>query len=131
MAGTWFSLCGVGLLCAFSALLLRTKSGELALLLRVGGFVLMAGVLVLSMREPLAEIGGLVEGQEISEAVTVMLKALGIALVCGVCGDICRDCGEGSIATCVETAGNLMILSLSLPVIREILDVAAELLSME
>lgn len=131
MTGTWFSLCGVGLLCAFSALLLRTKSGELALLLRVGGLVLMTGILVLSMREPLRELHGLVEGQEISEAVTVMLKALGIALVCGVCGDICRDCGEGSIATCVESAGNLMILSLSLPMIREILTVVAELLSME
>ena len=127
----WFSLCGVGLLCAFSALLLRTKSGELALLLRVGGLALMTGVLVLSMREPLSELRGLVEGQAISDAVTVMLKALGIALVCGICGDICRDCGEGSIATCVETAGNLMILSISLPVIREILDVVAELLSME
>ena len=100
-------------------------------MLRVGGLVLMTGILVLSMREPLRELHGLVEGQEISEAVTVMLKALGIALVCGVCGDICRDCGEGSIATCVESAGNLMILSLSLPMIREILTVVAELLSME
>ncbi len=92
---------------------------------------MLTGILVLSVREPLAELRGIVEEHAISDYVAVMLKALGIAVVCGTCGDICRDCGEASIASCVETAGNLVILSLSLPLIREILDVAAELLSME
>ena len=131
MTGEWISICGVGLLCAFSALLLRSKSGELAALLRVGGLVLLTGILVLSMREPLDDLRALVAEHAISEYVTVMLKALGIAIVCGVCGDICRDCGEGSIASCVEMAGNLLILSLSFPLIREILDVASALLAME
>ena len=125
------SVCGIGLLCALSTLLLRTRSGEVALLLRIGGLVLLTGALVVSVREPLSELRAIIEGEGLGKYVTVMLKALGIAVLCGTCGDICRDCGEGSIATGVETAGNLMILSLSLPLIREILGVAAELLSME
>ena len=52
----------------------------------------------------------------------VMLKATGIAFVGCVASSVCRDSGEGGIATTVETVCKLEIIILCLPVIDMILD---------
>lgn len=121
-------ICGLGILCAIAALLLRVKNGEIAALLRIGGLVLMTGVLLLSVREPLSEIQGILASSAFSTYITILLKAIGIAVLCAVCAGICRDCGEENIATCVEMAGNVLILSLCIPIMRDILEQASSLM---
>ncbi len=130
MATQLLPICGLGVLCAFCALILRGRQGELAVLLRVGGLVLMMGILLLSVRDSLGEMEGILSSSALSTYTGVMLKAIGIAVLCTVCGDICRDCGEGSIASCVEIAGNMLILSLCIPILREILGYASSLLAL-
>ena len=53
---------------------------------------------------------------------TVILKALGIALLSQITADVCRDCGSASIASKVEFAAKLLILSLCIPVLKTLLD---------
>ena len=124
-------ICGIAILCAVSALLLRVKSGEFATLLRVAGILLIVGMILWMAEDVLGSFDDVLDAGALGEYALVMLKAIGIALLCSTCGNICRDCGESTIASGVEIAGNLMILSLCLPLIREILGYAAELLSME
>lgn len=90
----------------------------------------MTGILLLSVRDTLGDMEGLFSSSALASYVSVMLKALGIAFLCSLCGDICRDCGEGSIASCVEMTGNLMILSLSIPVLRDVIGQALSLLDL-
>ena len=68
---------------------------------------------------------------ELGEYASLMIKAVGIAVICATCGDVCRECGAASVASGVETAGNLAILGLCLPLLRELLDDAALLLQWE
>jgi stage III sporulation protein AD len=63
-----------------------------------------------------------------SRAFGVMLKGLGIALVGRFCSDICRDCGEQTLANGVESVGRIAIFALSVPMLVEILSFAYELL---
>lgn len=58
---------------------------------------------------------------------SLLLKAVGISLVCGVAADICRDFGEGSLANGVENAGKGAIILLSLPVAEYLLELAVGL----
>lgn len=131
MGNELLQICGIAILCAVSALLLRVKSSEFATLLRVAGILLIVGMILWMTQDVLASFDGVLDSGALGEYATVMLKAIGIALLCSTCGNICRDCGENTLASGVEIAGNLMILSLSLPLIEEILGYAAELLSME
>lgn len=131
MGNELIRICGLGVLCAIAALLLRGKSGEFAMLLRMGGILILMGILVLSLGDTMGELVSRIASSSLSEYVAVMLKALGIAMLCAVCGDVCRECGSGSVALCVELAGNLLILSLCLPIVREILGYATSLLSIE
>ena len=59
-----------------------------------------------------------------------MMKALGVTLISKLCSDICRDCGDTSLANGIDGVGRAVILSMCIPVISEILGYATEILSM-
>lgn len=50
-----------------------------------------------------------------------MLRIIGIAYVTEFGAQVCRDAGEGTIATKVEFAGKIMMLLLALPIISTII----------
>lgn len=60
---------------------------------------------------------------------SVLVKALGIAVLTQCCSEICKECGENGIATGVELVGKIEILLLCLPLINEILTLAKNLMS--
>ena len=60
----------------------------------------------------------------------IILKGLGIVILTQICADICRDSGEGTLASNIETVGKLELLLLSIPLIEEILGTAKTLLEM-
>ena len=47
-----------------------------------------------------------------------------------VCSDICKDCGEGSLAFGVESAGKLCVVYMCLPLVADILGYAGKILSL-
>lgn len=51
---------------------------------------------------------------------TTVFKILGIAYVATFCSEICRDAGEGSIASKVEFAGKILILALAIPILMAV-----------
>lgn len=58
----------------------------------------------------------------------LMLKALAISLCCRVSADVCRDCGENSLASRVELAGKASIVIISIPVIEQLFGIAKDML---
>lgn len=59
--------------------------------------------------------------------VSIMLKSLFIAGITRFASELCRDCGENGIASKIEVFGKLGIVSLSLPLLRTILDIINDL----
>lgn len=57
----------------------------------------------------------------------LLLKAVGISLLCGVAADLCRDFGENTLANGVENGGKAAIIVLSLPVAEYVLQAAQSL----
>lgn len=131
MDGGLIRVCALAILCAVASLVLRQIRGEFAGLLRIGGSVLIFGGLIVAARDGLEEILGLFAGEGLEDYATVMLRALGIALLTRTCTDICRDCGESGVAGGVELAGKLSILALCVPMIREIIGYATMLMQMD
>jgi stage III sporulation protein AD len=50
-----------------------------------------------------------------------VFKILGIAYLASFCAEICRDAGEGTIASKVEFAGKILILVLAIPILMAVL----------
>lgn len=71
----------------------------------------------------------LAERAELSDAaLPLLLRILGIASLCELGAQMCRDIGEGGIAAKVEMGGKVMVLSLSLPVATALIELVAGLL---
>lgn len=52
---------------------------------------------------------------------TTVFKILGIAYLASFCSEICKDAGQGSIASKVEFAGKILILVLAIPILMAVL----------
>lgn len=51
-----------------------------------------------------------------------VLKVIGVAYLAGFGAEVCRDAGEGAIATRLEFAGKVIILVMALPVLVAVLE---------
>lgn len=123
-------LCGVGVLCALAAVIMKQIKSEYGSFVRVGGVLLLFGMLIVVSADIFSDISGIVPGDGLGDYAKIMMKALGISLISKICADICRDIGEGSVGGVIEIGGKLAILSLCAPLIGELVGYAGELLGM-
>lgn len=123
-------LCGFAIVGAAGGMLLRELRRELELPLRLTASV---GILTLCivMSEPIVKYATeLLGASPISgEAVSLVLRALGIAILIRLGADFCRDMGAPSIASSLELAGKIEMLLLSLPLLTCAIDTVSGLLS--
>lgn len=123
----------VSALAVFAAVcgaLIKKGNPEIALLFSIGAAVLVF-LYVLPQTESLAEtIGMLAEASEMSEALQVLLKALGIVLVGRIAAGICRDAGESALASGVEFAVKVAVLLTALPLLQSLLAIVQEVLTL-
>lgn len=120
------ALCLTG---ALLAVLLKRTNPDMALLLALA----VCGAVLLLLAEPLQEIrdfftqlsdwGGLPV-----EPFAPLVKTVGIALVSRTGSDLCRDAGEGAMASLVETTGAVTAILVSLPLFQAAWDVLRSLL---
>lgn len=68
------------------------------------------------------------ENEFLSESISVMIKALAIALVGRIGADICKECGERGLALGIESVSGVVIFTLSLPIVSLILEFASDVL---
>ena len=125
-------LFGAAIICTALIVLLKKGSPEGAMSLRLVGGVVLAiscAAAITPIVDYIREISDSVgDGEKIAESCEVLLKALGISLLTHTTAAVCRDAGEGSIAYYVEMGGKIEILILSLPLIREIIEMTVELM---
>ena len=123
-------VCALALVCAIGALILKGINSQSVSALRICGIVAVLGTAAAAAWTVFSEVSGLVDTSAVGEYAVRMMKALGLALLSGIGADICRDCGESTVATGVETVGNLTILSLCIPLFSELIGYAQTLLEM-
>lgn len=54
--------------------------------------------------------------------IKTVFKVLGIAYIATFCSEICKDAGEGSLASKIEFAGKILILILAIPILMAVLN---------
>ena len=88
---------------------------------------------LLLLAEPLEEIRDFLTqladgGQLPAELFAPLVKTVGVALVSRTGSDLCRDAGEGAMASLVETAGAVIAILVSLPLFQAAWDMLRSLL---
>lgn len=89
---------------------------------------LVAGILIFFfMIDKLKEVLNVIElfaSKANIDAVYIktVFKVLGIAYIATFCSEICKDAGEGSLASKIEFAGKILILILAIPILMAVLN---------
>ena len=121
-----FSVCAAAILCAIASVCIRTLRPELSSVLRLS-FCVLFGLWMLTALSPL--VGRLREWMDrTADHGEILFRAMGSATLSPVTAELCRDCGENTVATGVETLGKLEILSLCLPLISAVMETVGEIL---
>lgn len=59
---------------------------------------------------------------------STILKVIALAYITEFGAQVCRDAGEGSIASKIELAGKVLIMILAVPILAALLDVVSRLM---
>ncbi len=123
-----YKLCGVALICAVAALLLRYLKKEFELPLTLSGNVILL-VSACAMARPIAEYLTELIGSShlVGDAANMLLRALAIAMMTKLASDLCHEMGTVSVASSLETAAKFEIIILTLPLISSVIESVKEL----
>ena len=124
-----FKIAGLGIAAAVFAVFIKGWKPELALQVSlVATVIILAAVLpyLKVVTEMLRDITARA-GVE-SRYIGVVLKFMGIAYISQFASELCRDAGEGAIASKIEVAGKIIIMTISMPIIYSLLEVVNEII---
>lgn len=114
---------------ALCAVVVKKQTREIGLVLALAAgtilltMTLSAGEDVLGLMERLRETAGL------SPAVLApVIKTVGIAILTRVAAEVCKDAGEGALASFTELAGAVLALCTAVPLLQAVLDTVSGLL---
>lgn len=127
MEGEVLKICAVAVLCAIVGVILGKLTGSVGVAVKLAGLALVFGGAAVFLGEIVEAMDGWGFSASVAEYTSLMLRALGIGVICRVCADICRDCGEGTVASAVEMAGKLAIILLSASAVGDLMRLATEL----
>lgn len=122
-------MAAVAVISAICAVVVKKNVRELGMVLS-----LTAGVLILAFMLPAAErvLDFVEETARLAELAPELLspvaRTVGIALVTRVSAEVCRDAGEGGIASFLETGGAAAALLAVLPLLETVLELVRTLM---
>jgi len=121
--------CGAALITLAVILLLRAVKSDFYGMAALAAAVVLFGVAIGNMTPLFVQIRGYYEDSGFSDYFGILWKALGVTLCISFTSEICRDAGEAALASKLELLGKIEILLLTLPILQEILSLAAGLMN--
>ena len=119
----------IGLFCVIAGVIVKQIRPDFLPFVRVAGSMAVVTVALTLIVPSVTYIKSLLDGSGLGEFGGTVLKALGIAVLTQLGADVCRDFGEGSIASGIEFVGRLEMLVLCFPLIEKLISTVKEVMS--
>lgn len=114
---------------AVCAAVVKKQVPDMALLVAICGVVLILALAMTAFR-PIRELmDTLADRAGLSAAVlSPVVRTVGVAILTRITAELCRDAGEGGLASAVEIAGGACALLVCLPLFEAVLGLILDLL---
>lgn len=123
---TAIAICGV-----LFSVLLKERNQTSGVCVALATTLIIAGYIIVELRSVASSFSKLLEYGKISaENYKSLIKVIGVAYFTEIGSGICKDAGESAIAAKVDIAGRICILTFTLPVISQLMDVIISALSL-
>ena len=120
---------GIALIALIIIILLKQYRQEFAIYIS-----LLTGVLILLLvMDQLTEIISLLQSLAAKASInstflSLLLKITGIAFLAEFAVSVCKDAGEGAIASKIEIGSKIIIIAMSIPIISSLLEIILKIL---
>ncbi|HHT65838.1 MAG: stage III sporulation protein AD [Caldicoprobacterales bacterium] len=120
----------IGLVTALLVMIVKQQRPDIAMIISLAAgailFIMLLGYLktIASSVEEIAQRANLD-----SIYLTTVLKVIGIAYIAEFGSQICKDSGEGAIASKIELGGKVLMMVLALPILTALLEAVLAILS--
>ena len=120
---------GIGLIALIMIILLKQYKPEFAIYISL----LTGALILLLLTDQLTGIVNLIQSiagkaKINSQFLSLLIKITGIAFLSEFAVSICKDSGEGAIASKIELGSKIIIISMSIPIISSLLEIILQIL---
>lgn len=123
------SVIGAALICTILCVTLKQYKPEYAVIVSIAAAVLLVSGVIGDISEIIAQIKNILSISSVPTSyIYILLKCLGVCILTQFACEAAKDAGQSSIASKIELAGKIAVISISLPLFGEILSIVAELL---
>jgi len=120
---------GIGIVSAVLAILVKRLGMEMGVLVSIVGGVLIFFLVLPYLMDVLTVLNQLSESIDTNlDYIPIIFRILGVAYIAEFGAQICKDAGEGAIASKIEMGGKVIIMVLSAPIIISFLNLVITLL---
>ncbi|MDP4180265.1 MAG: stage III sporulation protein AD [Bacillota bacterium] len=114
---------GLGIVATVLVIVLKSHRPDIALLLSIITGVVIFLIVAGKLSSIIELLNGIAAKANIDTSyLSTLLKIVGIAYIVEFGAEICKDAGEGAIASKIELAGKVAIIFLAVPIITSLLD---------
>ena len=117
-------ICIIGLLCVLLCVLLGEFKSSFSAVIKMSCSLLLFLFALGTLSPVLDFFKSMGEGSSISSYMSIIIRALGISFCSSISSDICRDAGTPALASAIELVSKVEIIVLTLPLIKEIINIA-------
>lgn len=119
----------VGIIGAVLSITVKNVKPELAVFVGLAAGIMIFMGVIGRLSDVVQLLTELTKSAAISNAyIQVILKIIGIAYIAEFGMQLCKDANEAVIASKIELAGKVLIMTVSVPIILGVLDMVTELL---
>jgi stage III sporulation protein AD len=123
-----FKVFGGAILCVTAIVLLKGIKNDVWPLQWTGSLVMFTAAMLM-LQPVVTYLTDLCNQSGMGDMASLLLRGLGVAMLTQLSSDLCRQCGENTLAGGVELAGKAELLLLCLPQLRALIEMAGGLLS--
>lgn len=125
-----FKIIGIGITGAALSLLIKQYKPELAISIPILTVAVIVMICVPYLRAVISAFEDIANRSGIEMAhMKIVIKIIGIAYVCQFASDICTDAGERAIASKIELGGRIAIITVSMPIMYNLLELISDIIS--
>lgn len=122
-------IAGVGIIVGLLAVSLKKFNPEISMQISIAGGVIVFIIAIGYLAGAVSYISDIAARYSLAfSGANIILKIIGIAYICEFAVSVLADAGEKAVASKVELAGKLIILSLTIPLFSSFFGIIEELL---
>ncbi|MCL1935556.1 MAG: stage III sporulation protein AD [Defluviitaleaceae bacterium] len=120
---------GAALVVTILSILVKRMGSDIGLMVSILGGILIFFMVLPQLIEVISVLGNLAQNIDTNlNHITIILRVIGVAYIAEFGAQICKDAGEGAIASKIELSGKVIIMVMSAPVIVSFLNVIITML---